>query len=807
MPPALKPHAGDATVPLPDKRRDAQRIVSRLPHLLAVLLIAGTWAVFWPVADHAFLNFDDPHYVVGNAEVRGGLTWRSVAWAFTTRHAANWHPLTWLSHMLDCQLFGLQAGIHHQVNVLFHAANVLLLFGVLRRMTGALWRSAMVAALFALHPLHVESVAWVAERKDVLSTLFWLLTLGAYARYVSASRPEVRGTCRKSQICGTKAPLSLGSDSRTRRATLWYVITLILFALGLLAKPMLVTLPFVLLLLDYWPLERMKRARGLPGRNLWKLSVEKTPFFALSAASCAVTFWAQESGGAVVTGEELPLTSRIANALVSYTRYLGKTIWPDPLAVYYVHPKAWPALTVCICGLVLLTLTVVAVKCARNRAYVAVGWFWYLGTLVPVIGLVQVGGQAMADRYTYVPLIGVFICVVWGIHEWVKHRPLWQTTGVVAGSMILAGYAVMAAAQVRHWRNSETLFQHALRATPDNPVAHNSLGEALLQRGELAGAIQHFEAAARLAPLNPTAYFFLGSAFIIQGDCEQAVGQFQTALQLKPDYAQAHLGLGQALGLQQKYPEAEAHFREAIRLKSPNPTVAWGQLGKILAMTGRGEEANACFREMLRLAPNNDEAHYYFARALAFQNRVPEARHHFQEALRLHPDFAEAHKDFASFLMAQGEVELALEHYARAAALKRDAETEFLLANALIRRNDTTRAVAHLRTALKLQPDHAAALNDLAWLLAAGASEAIRDVAEAVPLAERACELTSGKNARFLDTLATVYAAAGRLPEAISTAQAAVSVALADGERLLANEIQQRIVSYQGRLAKQDSRR
>lgn len=775
--------------------------------MLALLLAAVTWAVYWPVADYEFLNFDDPYYVIGNAEVRGGFTWRAAAWAFTTRHSANWHPLTWLSHMLDCQLFGLEAGVHHQVNVLFHAANTLLLFVVFRRMTGALWRSAVVAALFALHPLHVESVAWVAERKDVLSTFFWLLTLWAYARYVRVSSPEALETSRKAETRKAEEPLSLHSACRTRRAAFWYVTALILFALGLLAKPMLVTLPFVLLLLDYWPLERIPRAGEPLRRTGWKLGVEKIPFLVLSAASSAVTFWAQESAGAVVTAEELPLTSRIANALVSYTRYLGKAIWPDPLAVYYVHPKEWPALTVCVCALVLIALTVLAVKVARNRAYVPVGWFWYLGTLVPVIGLVQVGGQSMADRYTYVPLMGVFICVVWGIHEWVSHRPRWQTPVVVAGSLIVVGYGAAAAAQVRHWQNSETLFQHALRASPDNPVAHNSLGEALLQRGDLAGAIQHFEAAARLAPLNPTAFFFLGHAFIAKGELDQAVGQFQTALQLKPDYAQAHLGLGQALGLQQKFQEAEAHFREAIRLKSPNPTVAWGQLGKILAMTGRAEEANACFREMLRLAPENDEAHYYFARALAFQNRLPEAKHHFQEALRLNPDLAEAHKDFASFLMVQGEVELALEHYTKAAALKRDAETEFLLANALVRRNDTARAVVHLRTALKLQPDYAAALNDLAWLLAAGPGEAIRDVTEAIPLAERACELTSRKNARFLDTLATAYAEAGRLMEAISTAQAAASLALTNGERLLASEIQQRVVSYQERLRQQDSRR
>jgi len=753
----------------------------KLPISLALLLSVLTTAVYWPVSSHEFLNFDDPFYVAGNAEVRGGFTWQAVTWAFTARHSANWHPLTWISHMLDCQLFGLNPGAHHLVNVLFHVTNTILLFIVLRRITSAVWRSAAVAALFALHPLHVESVAWVAERKDVLSTLFWLLATWSYAGYVAAQRRQLPGR------------------------TLRYLLTLVLFALGLLAKPMLVTLPFVLLLLDHWPLQRIPQEGQELRRTAGRLVFEKLPFLLLSAASSVVTFWAQESSGAVVTSAELPLSARSANAIVSYAKYLRKAVWPGDLVVYYTHPREWPLPTVAGCALLLAGLTALALWSARRRPYVVVGWLWYVGTLVPVIGLVQVGGQAMADRYTYIPLIGIFVLAVWSLHELGSRWPRWVSAG--AAGAILAAYATATMAQVRHWSSSENLFRHALRVDPDNPVAHDSLGEVLLMRNELDEASKHFEASARIAPQNPTAYFLLGNALIAKHQPEQAIRQFQIALSLKPDYSQAHFGCGQALSLQQKFPEAEAHFREALRLKSPDPTEVWGQLGKVLMLRGRGEEAVACFTEMLRLTPHSEEGHYFLARALALQKRPAEAKSHFLESLRLKPELAEAHRDFGSFLLLQGEEDLALRHYERAAALKPEAETEFMLANALLRRNEAAQAAAHLRTALQRQPDHAAAMNDLAWLLAAGPTESLRDTPEAIRLAERACALTQRRNPRFLDTLATAYAQGGRLAEAVQAAQAAVAVALANGEKLLADELQQRAASYQQRLGNTDPQR
>ncbi len=427
-----------------------------------LILITAVLLVYWQVGDHEFINYDDNVYITDNAQVQKGLTSKGIIWAFTTSHTGNWHPLTWISHMLDCELYGLNPRGHHLTNVLLHMANAILLFVVLRWMTGAIWRSGLVAALFALHPLHVESVAWAAERKDVLSTFFWLLTMVAYVHYVN--RP------------GGKR----------------YLLVLVTFFLGLMAKPMLVTLPFVLLLLDYWPLNRFKpravtgsvedqslgfQSSGDDKLPILKAVMEKTPLFLMSLFSCVVTVMAQQEAGAISTLEIVPFKLRIANGLVSFVAYMGKMIWPQDLAVFYPHPisdlQIWKPVAA---GLFLLIVSTVALWVAQRCRYVLVGWLWYLGTLVPVIGLVQVGEQAMADRYTYVPLIGLFIVVVWGFADLVKGwRSRRWVVSVSAAVMVLA---LMAGSwlQVAHWKSSVKLFKHALDATSNNYVAHYNLG-------------------------------------------------------------------------------------------------------------------------------------------------------------------------------------------------------------------------------------------------------------------------------------------------------------------------------------------
>jgi tetratricopeptide (TPR) repeat protein len=485
-------------------------------------------AVYWQVQGHAFVTFDDYQYVVENPHVRHGLTLQGIVWAFTSGYASNWHPLTWLSHMLDCTLYGLNPKGHHFNNLLLHLTNTLLLFWVLRRMTTALWRSAFVAALFALHPLHVESVAWVAERKDLLSTLFWMMTMGAYALYVE--RP------------------GLGR----------YLFTLHLFALGLLAKPMLVTFPFVLLLLDYWPLGRRHQSPFL-------LMREKLPFFALTMISSVITFCVQKSWGAVIVS--IPLKDRIANALVAYVTYIGKMIWPANLACFYPHPlDTLPLWQVGGSLLLLAGISIFAIRARQRRPYLPVGWFWYLGTLVPVIGLVQVGAQAMADRYTYVPLIGLFLVIAWTVADisskWLSFkRPLHALATI--GLCSLAGLSLL---QVRHWKDSITLFQHNIRVTTNNHLAHFHLGRNLEHHGDLREALVHFHEALRLRPDFSLGHYAVGNTLSKLGEVNAAIDHLSRALELDPDLTRAHNNLGCLLIRQGNIKAAAHHFTEALRI-------------------------------------------------------------------------------------------------------------------------------------------------------------------------------------------------------------------------------------------------
>jgi Flp pilus assembly protein TadD len=554
--------------------------------LIAILLIAGVVAVYWQVSGFPFMTgYDDEQYILENRHVRSGLTPAGVRWAFTAFHASNWHPLTWLSHMADVSLFGMKAGRHHLVNVLFHAANAVFLFFVLSRMTGSPWKSGFVAALFALHPLHVESVAAVAQRKDVLSAFFMILAIGAHVRY--AERP---------------------SPGRALSVPF-------LFGLGLLAKPMIVTLPFVLLLLDYWPLRRFHPPdlrRGGPWRSalngMAPLVAEKVPCFFLAAFSCTVTYAAQDASGVVRTLDSVPAWSRIGNALIAYVGYLWKAFYPLSLSVFYPHPgRSLSIRLACGAGLVLLLLSFAAVRLGKRRPFLPVGWFWYLGTLVPMIGLVQVGAQSMADRYTYVPLIGIFMTVAWGVPELLPEGRARRCAPVAASCLVLVALSAAARVQAGYWRDPATLFSHALETTSGNWVAHNNLGVAMLERGNTEEAVRHIGETLRLKPNLSSAHYNLGMALRRMGKTEEAVVQFREAVRLKPSDPVARNGLGVVLGQQGRFEEAVVQFREAIRWR-PEYESAHYNLGIALLRKGDPDEAVFHFREVLKAVPDDPKA-------------------------------------------------------------------------------------------------------------------------------------------------------------------------------------------------------
>lgn len=539
-------------------------------------LVLAVAMAYWPVHRFGFVRFDDPTYVTENPHILNGVTWSAIGWAFTSGYGANWHPVTWLSHMVDVQLFGFDGGAHHLTNVLVHALTTVLLFVVLFRMTSALWRSAVVAGLFGLHPIHVESVAWVAERKDVLSAFFWMLTLWAYIAYVRHPRLS---------------------------RYLWVVAW---FTLGLMAKPMVVTLPFALLLLDLWPLRRLELRAGW-----WTaarpLMVEKLPLFALSVASSAITFVVQRQGGTVASGVRLPLVERLGNALIAYVAYLGKTFWPLHLAAYYPYPRALPTGWVLASVLSLVAASVLAIVVGRRRPYVLVGWLWYLGTLVPAIGIVQVGTQAMADRYTYIPLIGIFIVLAWGIPDVLSRWPQWRIATAVVASGVLLSCALAARAQVYYWESSMTLWKHALDVTRENYAAHTYYGNALATRGDVSGAIAQYTEAIRIRPDYPEAHNNLGPVLATQGKLDEAMKHFVEAIRLRPGYADAHSNLGVALASQGKFDEAIAQYNEAVRL-DPDHARAHSNLGLALQARGRTADAIREFEIAVRMNPNDAAA-------------------------------------------------------------------------------------------------------------------------------------------------------------------------------------------------------
>ncbi|MEW6684314.1 MAG: tetratricopeptide repeat protein [Nitrospirota bacterium] len=506
--------------------------------LIALALVAAVLAIYGQTGNHEFLSYDDPNYVTTNLSIRDGVTLDSLWRAFTSTEFYNWHPLTRISYLVDYELYGLSPRGYHLTNVALHTANTLLVFVIFRRMTGKTWPAALVAALFGVHPLHVESVAWISERKDVLSACFWLLTIWAYVRYAE------------------------------RRSSGRYVTVLALFTLGLMAKPMVVTLPFVLLLLDYWPLGRWSLTfDGQAWQSLGRLISEKVPLLALAAAASAMTIYAQSAGGAVAALERFPLSVRVTNALVSYVAYLGHTLWPVGLSIRYPHPGVTlPVWKAGVAALILLVVTGLAVRALRSRPYVAVGWLWYLATLIPVIGVIQVGDQAMADRYTYIPLIGVFITVAWGLRD-AAARPRIRTIVPWTAALALAALTAAAWNQTRYWRDSVTLYERAISVTESDPLPHYNLANELREQGRLDDAVRHYEAALRFDPNYAAAHVNLGPLLAQQGRTDEAIAHYVAALRLRPDAAEAHNNLGMLLGEQGKISEAIPHFEQAVRLK------------------------------------------------------------------------------------------------------------------------------------------------------------------------------------------------------------------------------------------------
>jgi Flp pilus assembly protein TadD len=660
--------------------------------VICVVLALGTLLLYAPVLTFDFINWDDPDYVTKNFHLYGGLSWRGLAWCFQLGYGGNWIPLVWLSYMLDYQFHALNPAGYHATNVVLHTANTVLLFLVLKQMTGAVWRSAMVGALFAWHPMHVESVAWVAERKDVLSTLFWLLTICAYLSYA-----------RK------------GGGGR-------YFLVLLLFAFGLMAKPMLVTLPFVLLLLDWWPLRRFPSKTP----KIWRLILEKIPMFLLAAGCSALTALLQNREGAVASLAELPLQARLLNAVVSYWRYIEKIIWPLHLSVIYPFRDERGDI---VTAILMLAVISVATVCFRKRfPYLMLGWLWYLGTLVPVIGLVQVGAQGMADRYTYIPSIGLFMMFCWGAfdlaqsgvdmfdNQIVPRRAQWLPGSLCLATLVMCGWAT--SNQLQYWKDSGTLFSHAVALDPKNYMARKCYGLFLCEQGKLPEAILQLRKAVQIFPKGPDAHTCLGQALCRAGDDEAAAAELGVALRLRPNDAAEHEEMGSIL-IDQKLPgEAAAEFGVALQYKPDNPTT-----------------------------------HYLLGVALGMQGRMDEAREQFAEALRLNPQFAEAH---------------------------------YQLALALSMQHKTTEAITQYRMAIRLQSALPEALNNLAWILATDPHAEIRNGTEAVQLARRACVLTRNAVPIMIGTLAAACAEAGQFDEAIADAQMAHDLAVAQGSNKVA---------------------
>ena len=645
---------------------------------VCIFLAAITLAVFGQTRRFEFLNFDDNLYVSDNPVVQKGLTWEGFRWALAYGGIGHWHPLTWLSHMLDCQWYGLQAGGHHLTNVLLHMSSVILLFLVLRRMTGFLWRSAFVAAVFAIHPLRAESVAWVSERKDVLSAFFFMLTLWAYVCYVRRQPSKIR-----------------------------YSAVMLCFALGLLSKNMLVTTPFVLLLLDYWPLGRLS---SFTPQFLFRLVAEKIPLFMLTVGSCVATALVPEK----VTADQLPFGLRMENAAVSYVTYLWQMIHPSGLACVYPNPTTClPVWQVAGALGLLLAISGAAWAFRQTHPWFVVGWLWYVGMMIPVIGIVQISYYAHADRYTYLSQIGLYLVLTWSVADLCAG---WRHGRVLLGgfaTVILVALIFCARTQVSYWRNAEMLWTHTLACTSGNYIAHDELGNALPQEGRADEAIAQYQKALQIKPDDVLAHNNLGYALLQKGQVDEAIAHCQKALQLKPDFAEAHNNLGNALLQKGQVDEAITHCQRALQIK-PDFAEAHNNLGNALLQKGQVDEAIAHCERALQIKPDFAEACYNFGNALLQKGRVDEAVTQYQKALQIRPGYAEAHNNLGNALLQKGQVDEAIAQYQQALQIKPDdAEACYNFGYALLQKGNVDEAIARCQQALQIKPDFAEACYNL----------------------------------------------------------------------------------------------
>ena len=677
---------------------------------VCIALALGTFGLYFLVVHNAFTNLDDGVYIPENPHVASGLHWHNIAWSFSHIYAGYWIPLTWISHMIDCQLFGLNPAGHHLINVLFHSANTVLLFALLNQMTGALWRSALVAALFAWHPLRVESVAWACERKDVLSSFFWMLTLLCYAHY---AKGQVESSSSSSSLAAPKpgeggfsSPAIHDGRSANRPSSppwLFYGLSLFFFACGLMSKPMVVTLPFVLILLDHWPLQRFNAS------TLQRLIFEKLPFFTLSLAACIATYLTTHAAAPE------PLSFRLINSLCGYARYISKTFAPVNLAVLYPLPAREPTLLALVGALLLLACFVVFLVLFRRRPYLMVGWLWFLGTLVPVIGIVQAGYQSMADRFTYIPSIGLFIVIVWGfadLVQWPGGKPSLVATAVAS---LLACW-LLTSAQIRYWRDSVTLFRHTLAVTTDNYVACACLGQALDTLGDDKGALVYCNMAVHLNPHYPPGQFYLGMILWKEGD-GAAFGHLDVAAQMTPDNPVFDYNAGKFLLEHGSPDKAAARFIAALNT-NPDFAEAHNALGKAFLKEGSLQKGADQLSQAVSLEPNDPQFHYDLGTVLLNESQPAAAIEQLSDAVRLKPDFASAHANLAVALAGQGKLAEAIAEFSRTVQLQpNDAEARFNLGFAYLNNHQPARAGEQFSQELRLTPNEPKAHYRLAQAL------------------------------------------------------------------------------------------
>jgi protein O-mannosyl-transferase len=739
-------------------------------------LLAITWLVFGRAVGFDFFNYDDSFYVYQNPSISNGLTRAGVVSALTQPLVGNWHPLTSFSLMLDAQFFGLNASGYHFVNLLLHTATVLLLFFVLRAMTGAVWRSALVAAIFAIHPLRAESVVWVSERKDVLSGVFFMLALGAYYRYA-----------RKAPVVGS------------------YLMVVVALALGLLSKAMLVTFPFLLLVLDYWPLRRFSfspvtEARGTeerpaPAPVSWLL-LEKIPFLGLAVAISIATIVAQKQ--ALSTAENWPLSWRVDNALVAIWIYLRQMVWPADLAVFYPHPKGTLSLWIVGVSLVALLAVTLSVFVARKKyPYLITGWLWYLGMLVPVIGLIQVGAQAHADRYTYLPQIGIYLSVIWAITDlsarWKWRKVILGTASALAISLLMT----LSWRQVGYWSSSVRLWRHTLAVTTNNDVAERGLGTELLRLGRVDEAIAHDRAALRIHPRDANGLTNLANALLQKKEYPEAIRLYREVIGVRPNDSEMRRNLGKALYQSGAIDQAVAEFREALRIR-PHDSDAAYSLGNIFLEKGDAEAAIPYFRKATEANRNNVAARYNLAIALQRNGDLEQAIAQFRQTLQLDPRNVGAHNNLAITFLKAGQAKDAIAEWEAALRLQpNNAEMHNNLAVALLEEGRVAAAVREWEETLRLQPDRVGTQITLSWILATAPESTVRDGARALALAQRAFKVAAPRNPLVFRVLAAAYAENAQFPAAIETAEEGARRADAEGQPAIAQLLQGDLGLYQ----------